>query len=212
MSFAVTQPQTAFAEPGLEIETAALRSLYQGLRELLAEFTSELPTDADVEELELQLDLPERYATPFGQALIAADIAWRIGWMAAEEEESRLGSVDADSVNLNELLPVEECGLEIVSIEDGSIKAKLLAAKDKISYDSAVATIALALQFGSMIGVNASTSTEPLAMQPIPSKVHEKAESAVKQLPGLPPGTQAITRVTLSDGTIIEFVAADTIQ
>jgi hypothetical protein len=207
-----TLPQTAFAEPGLEIELAALRSLYEGLRELFVEFASELPTDAYVDEVELQLDLPERYAAPFGQALIAADVAWRIGWMAAEGEESRLGSVDAGSVNLNEILPIEECGLEIVSIEDGSIKAKLLAAKGKISYNSAVATIALVLQFGSMIGISASTSTEPLITKPIPAKVYDKAEGSVKQLPSLPQGTQAITRVTLSDGTILEFIAADTIQ
>lgn len=212
MEVGTTLLQTAFAEPGLEIETAALRSLYQGLRELSAEFTSDLPTGTSVDELEIQLVLPESYATPFGQALIATDVAWRIGWMAAEEEENRLGSVDADSVNLNEILPVEECGLEIVSIEEGSIKAKLLAAKDKISYDSAVATIALLLQFGPMIGINPSASTEPPAVKPVPTKVHEKVEGAVKQLPSLPKGTQAITRVTLSDGTIIEFVAADTVQ
>jgi hypothetical protein len=206
-----TLPQTAFGEPGLEIEFAALRSLYEGLRELFPEFASELLTDAYVEEVELQLDLPERYATPFGQALIAADVAWRIGWMAAEAEEGRLGSVDVGSVNLNEILPIGECGLEIVSIEDGSIRAKLLAAKDKISYNSAVATIAVVLQFGSMIGISASTSTEPLIVKPIPAEVHEKVESSVGQLPSLPNGTQAITRVTLSDGTIIEFAAADSI-
>jgi hypothetical protein len=207
-----TFPQTAFAEPGPEIEFAALRGLYEGLRELFVDFAPEFPTDAYVDEVELQLDLPERYATPFGQALIAADVAWRIGWMAAEAEESRLGSVDVGSVNLNEILPIGECGLEIVSIEDGSIRAKLLAAKDKISYDSAVATIALLLQFGSMIGINASASTEPLTTKPIPTQVQEKVKSSVKQLPSLPQGTQAITRVRLSDGTILEFVAADTIQ
>lgn len=204
-----TLPQTSSAEPGPEFELAALRDLYDGLRELFVDFAPELPTDAYVDEIELHLFLPERYVMPFGQALIAADVAWRIGWMAAEAEESRLGSVDVGSVNLNEILPVGECGLEIVAIEDGSIRARLLAAKDKVSYDSAVATIALLLQFGSTVAITASTSTEPLTTKQIPTQVQEKVKGSLEQLPDLPQGTQAITRVTLSDGTILEFFSPE---
>jgi hypothetical protein len=206
-----TLTRTAFSEPGQEIDGGALRDIYEGLRELFTHFPPGLRTHASVEEVELQLYLPERYAMPFARALIAADVAWRIGWMAAEGDDGRLGTSDVGSVNLDEILPIEECGLEIVAIEAGSIKAKLRAAKDKVSYDSAIATMALLLQFGSGIGfVGPAPAEEPQLVQPIPTAVHQKVGPSAGELPSLPQGTRGVVEVKLSDGTIVRITAPDT--
>ena len=199
---------------GLQIDTQALRDLYAGLRDLLSQLDEGF--DAPVEEVQLLIELPEKYATPFANALIATDAAWRIGWMAGEAEEWRL-PVGGGSSNLNEVLPIDEVGLELIAVEDGSIKGKLECISKKATYGSVVATIALMQQFA---GVTIhSDSTDPATHGQgtpieitIPATTHEAVGTAAGELPGLPAGTKVIAEVKLADGTSVLITGPDTAQ
>jgi hypothetical protein len=206
--------KTAFAEPGLQIDTQALRDLYAGLRDLLSQ--PDEGFDAQVEEVQLLIELPEKYATPFANALIATDVAWRIGWMAGEAEESRLPG-GAGSSNLNEVLPIEEFGLELIAVEDGSIKGKLKSFPKKVSYGSVVATIAVMQQFAGVTIHSDSTDSAthgqgtPIEIT-IPETTHEAVGNATGELPSLPAGTRVIAEVKLADGTTVRITGPDTPQ
>jgi hypothetical protein len=207
--------QTAFAEPGLQIDTQALRDLYAGLRDLLSELDEGF--DAQVEEVRLLIELPERFATPFANALIATDVAWRIGCLAGEADRWGLLPEGTGSSNLNEVLPIEEFGLELVAVEDGSIKGKLEYLSKKATYGSVVATIALMQQFA---GVTIhSDPADPAAHGQgapieitIPETTHEVVGNATGELPSLPAGTKVIAEVNLADGTTVRITGPDTSQ
>jgi len=206
--------RTGFAEPGLEIDTRALRDLYTGLRDLLGQLDEGF--DAPVEEVQLLIELPEKFATPFANALIATDVAWRIGCMAGEAEEWRLPD-GAGSSNLNEVLPIGEFGLELIAVEDGSIKGVLEKFSKKVTYGSVVATIALMQQFGQV--TIQSDSPDPATHGQgtpieitIPQSTHETVGNAAGELPSLPAGTKVIAEVKLADGTTVRITGPDTSQ
>jgi hypothetical protein len=206
--------RTGFAERGLQIDTQALRDLYGGLRDLLNSLDEGF--DVRVEEVQLVIELPEKFASPFADALIATDAAWRIGCVAGEAEEWRLPD-GAGSSNLNEVLPIKEFGLELIAIEDGSIKGKLENFSKKVTYGSVVATIALMQQFGQV--TIQPHSPDPVAHGQgtpieitIPQSTHETVGNAAGGLPSLPAGTKVIAVVKLADGTCFTITGPDTPQ
>lgn len=204
--------RTAFAEPGLEIDTQALRDLYAGLRDLLEELDEDF--DTTVEEVQLLVELPEKFATPFAHALIAIDAAWRIGCVAGEAEEWRLPEGTGSS-NLDAVLPIEEFGLELVAVEDGSIKGTLKNLPKKATYGSIIATIALMQQFSGVTlqsdspdSVTSGQGT-PISIT-IPDSTQQKVGNAAGGLPTLPTGANVIAEVKLPDGTSVTITGPDT--
>lgn len=205
------EARTAFAEPGLQIDAQALRDLYAGLRDLLGALGEDF--DAPVEEVRLLVELSEKFATPFAHALIATDAAWRIGQVAGEAEEWRLPE-GAGNSNLNEILPIGEFGLELIAVEDGSIKGKLKNLPKQASYASVVATIALMQQFSGF-----TIHSDPVAHGQgtpieitIPESTHTAVGDATSELPPLPAGTKVIAEIKLADGTSVCITGPDTAQ
>lgn len=204
--------KTAFAEPGLQIDTQALRDIYAGLRELIDGLGEDF--DAALEEARFLVELPEKFATPFANALVATDVAWRIGCMAGEAEDWRLPEGPGDR-DLNEILPIGEFGLELIAVEDGSIKGTVERLSKKVTYSGVIATIALMQQF---TGVTIhSNPHEPAAYGQgtpisIPSSVHGKVGTATSGLPTLPAGTKVIAEVKMADGTNVVITGPDTAQ
>ncbi len=221
------QTRTAFAEPGIEIDLEALRNIYAGLRGFIDESGGTLCAESDealsdhlsaavegVEGVEIRLELPDRYATPFAQALIATDVAWRIACLVSEGEGDRLPTA-GKSINLNEVVPIEECSLEIVLTEDGSIVAKVKDFKKRVTYTSAMTAIAVILPATGINLVNMLPSDHDQGQgAPIEFVISTEAPQAVKDdiaahLPTAPANSQVVAEVKLTDGRSVRITVPD---
>jgi hypothetical protein len=202
---------TAFGKPGLEVDAAALRELYAGLRDVIRDLGLDPGLPAD--DLRIRVVLPERFGSPFAHALIATDAAWRIAWMASEGEEWRLPGGGGTS-NLDEIVPIEECGLEIVAVDDGSIEGLFKSAKKAVTFDAAVGIIVLAqsltgFTLQSPPQVVVSRDGEPPVEITVPAGPYESVDNAASALPQLSPSTQVITEVKLPDGRFVRITIPD---
>lgn len=206
-----TLSRTRFADRGRQIDTEALHQIYFGVRSSitsLAEQTWETlgVQPPDTVDVEFYVELPGRFAGQLSHALDAVDVAWRIGWMAAEMEEAQLPT-SGGSTNLEELLPIERYGLAVEAIEISSLKTRL---KDSgVSYDRALATLSMIV---ALSGFNAQEAlladAEPVGSIPCQVKVvgqldGEASKAIQDQLPGLPADCLVKAKITLPDESVI---------
>jgi hypothetical protein len=206
-----TLTRTSFADRGRQIDTEALREIYFAVCSMIAgigEQTWEalaVPAPEAV-YVELYVELPDRYAGQLGRALDAIDLAWRLGWMVAEMEEAELPP-SGGSTNLDELLSMENLGIEVEAIEIGSFKVRFKPVK--MSFDRAIAVVGLVVSIGGF-NVNQAFSADahPVGgsscQVEVVGQLDEQASSVIQdQLPGLPASCQVKMKITLPDGTMI---------
>jgi hypothetical protein len=206
-----TLAPTGFADRGRQIDTEALRDIYFAVRSMSAgigEQTAEtlaVPAPETV-DIELYVELPDRYAGQLGRALDAIDLAWRLGSVVAEVEEAELPP-SGGSTNLDELLSMEGLGIEVEVIEIGSFKVRFKPAK--MSFDKVIAVLSLVVSIGGFnVNQAFSADAQPVGGSPcqveIVGPLDEQASRVIQdQLPGLPASCQVKMRITLPDGVVI---------
>lgn len=207
--------RTGFADQGREIETEALHEICSAVRSTIWVLTWErlaaLRPDlfsADSPKLdfvEFYVEAPDKLAGDFGRALDVVDLAWRLGWLVAEMP-SGLPDVGG-TTNLDELIPVESYGIEVESLEIGSLKAWLKSPVD--SYDRAISTLSIIV---SIAGFNVHQAFFADAQAPggdscrveIVGELDEENSKTIQEhLPGLPAKCQVRATYKFDDGTVI---------
>lgn len=206
-----TLAPTGFADRGRQIDTEALRDIYFAVRSMIAGIgeqtweTLAVPVPETV-DIELYVELPDRYAGQLGRALDAIDLAWRLGSMVAKGEEAELPP-SGGSTNLDELLSVEGLGIEVEAIEIGSFKVRFKPAK--MSFDKAIAVLSLVVSIGGF-NVNQAFSADAHPVGggscqiEVVGQIGEQASGVIQdQLPELPASCQVKMKITLPEGTVI---------
>lgn len=212
-----TEVRTDFADRGRQIDNDVFREVHRAVRLAIAgipERTWEVVGVAASEDVgvDLDLELPDQSAGRLGRALAELDLAWRLGQMAVGFEEPELPS-SGGSTNLDELLSVALYGLEIQTIEMGSIKT--LFRRPKMSFGDALAVLGIVIAMGgfsvndTLLGETERVGGDSCQIELVGGLDEEARRVIQEQLPGMPGDCQVKMTITLPDGrTIVTNVPA----
>lgn len=196
-----------FAEVGREIDTEVLSAIITGLQAPVQRVVTEVGAEFGVDpsaavEVETELYLGSRYLDHAARAFGALDLAWRFAWGAAHWTPAELPDA-GKRVDLDDYLPLSECGLEIDSIGLGSLRSRVT---------NQVETLKTVAAFAACISSVSGYQVKDLIEQPVnhngslcaisltAEPTAELNEALQKELPGLPPDCRTTIRIKLPEG------------
>jgi hypothetical protein len=189
--------------PELTLDAGVLRELNHDLRPAAVEFEVDISrslqlTEATIVETSVDVELPTSLAGPAGKALRALDVAWRLAYVFADLDESRLHR--SGWVSLDELVPAAYYGLVVEEVELASFKSKLRAIDRNVRRIGPYVGI---LASATTIGLNVEKAVavtqpqKPPAICALPTALQDPSPHRLGELPGLPPGATARLKATL---------------
>lgn len=198
----VIERSVGLADPGREIDTEALREIYFGVNrvidDLVSDFRAEMEMEGDLVEVEIFVELHDRYASSAAAAIESLDLAWRLAWAATEIDPQELPS-SGGMVDIDTLIPIVDAGLSIERVEVGSIRIWFKQNKGKIGRALAALSIA-----STVLGVNARDAVSLVAHRPDQTSCQVKAIGELDErpaalvrenLPGLAP--DSLVKITI---------------
>jgi hypothetical protein len=201
---------TVISSPGLSLQAEQLRELNETLgsiaRNLERDACEQLDLDDPTIDVSVSIELPTKLAGPAGKALRSIDVAWRLAFAIAEYPSDQLPSTGM--ARLDELVPAEEFGLLIVSVEVGSITARLKAhGPTTLRRGSALLQITAALATVSGVSARDAVHSQSARANGTSCDVHfvghhpeRLSEMMREELPGLTPGCKVTIEGTAPNG------------
>jgi hypothetical protein len=187
--------------PELLLDADVLREVNSTLRPAAIEFETAIKdalqlSDTRVEEVSVDIELPTNLAGPAGKALRAVDVAWRLAYVFSELDEGRLDG--SGELSLDDLAPVEHCGLAVVDVQIGSLDVKLKAVDVLVRRISPYLGVVAAI---TTIVVNADRAVAAIHPAAPPTRIempapsHDPIPRFIGNHPGLPPGAMVKVKV-----------------
>jgi hypothetical protein len=201
---------TAVSSPGLRLPAEKLRELGATLGELARsverDACEQLELDDPSIDVTVAIELPRELAGPAGKALRSIDVAWRLASAIAERSPDQMPS--RGMVPLDELVPAEEFGLHVVSVEIASLHITLKP-PDRSTLSRASTTLQVAAALASASGYSARDLVNsqaaradgtPCAVQFVGEHPEYLSEMMREELPGLSPGCKVTIEGTSPNG------------
>lgn len=184
---------------GISLAAETLAAVHETLGMIAADRQWEL-RDALGDEpnvaVSFDIVLPTRLAGPAGKALRSIDLAWRLAFVIAEREMSALELENADEAHLDVIAPVEDAGLVVDTINNGSIRATIKS-QGVVGVKQLVAVLNILAVLSQVTGVNLQqvahaekTGSPPIEVKLLDPRAESVANAIRHELPGLPHGAK----------------------
>lgn len=199
------------SSPGIVLDAGTLRALYETLRAVAddrdRDLCDALQVDRSDVDASFEIELPTTLAGPAGRALRSVDLAWRLAFAVTEMDISELDLTSRGTVYLDEIAPVENTGLVIVTIEAGSVRATIKS-QGVTTGKRLIATANIVAILSTISGVNLQNVAHaekaggtPVAAHILDSRRESVADAIRHELPGVPPGTKVTITGQTTDGS-----------
>lgn len=210
------------SSPGIALDAGALSELYETLRTVADDRDRDLCNALQLDrspalDVSFEIELPTPLAGPAGKALRSVDLAWRLAFVVTERDMRELELTSRDTVYLDEIAPVEETGLVVVTVEAGSLRATIKS-KGVTTGKRLIAAANIVAILSTTSGVNLQNVAQATKAGGTPTVLHildsrrESVAAALRhELPGIPPGTKVtITGETTDSSQFTVVLVAPT--
>jgi hypothetical protein len=199
------------SSPGVTLDAVTLCAIHDTLRAIADDLDRDLrdvfQVDGSEFEASFEIELPTTLAGPAGKALRSVDLAWRLAFAVTERDIGELDLTNTDEAYLDEIAPVEETGLLLVTVEAGSVLATIKS-KGVTTGKRLIAATNILAMLASASGVTAQDIVHaeraggtPAVVQVLDSRRESVADAIRHELPGIPPGTKVTIAGRTPDGS-----------